>query len=158
MSRLNGKLLRNCMRQRSFCTAENVDGNLQISKVQIFDRHLKRKQVELNFSSPFLVIPVSCLPTGKRDRAAWLISQKDYLVNTVADNCLIAWRLQAIFGGETLKELRIACTIAHMEREGGVSPRISPLAQVIYMTGWREHESQQKAKWRGSATVSFKDI
>ncbi|KAJ0514939.1 hypothetical protein HanHA300_Chr10g0375171 [Helianthus annuus] len=32
------------------------------------------------------------------------------------------------------------------------------LGQVIYMTGWREHESQQKAKRRGSATVSFKDI
>lgn len=30
--------------------------------------------------------------------------------------------------------------------------------QVIYMTGWKEHESQQKAKRRGSATVSFKDI
>nr|GEX71441.1 hypothetical protein [Tanacetum cinerariifolium] len=27
---------------------------------------------------------------------------------------------------------------------------------VIYMTGWREHDSQQKAKRRGSATVSFK--
>lgn len=26
------------------------------------------------------------------------------------------------------------------------------------MTGWREHPSQQKAKARGSATVSFKDI
>ncbi|XP_050253274.1 putative methyltransferase At1g22800, mitochondrial isoform X2 [Quercus robur] len=136
-------------------------------------------------------------------------------------------------------ELRIACTVAQMEREGGISPRISPLAQVrdagnllsragfalpgvdvdeyvvkyqsaleliehlrsmgetnallqrnnmlnretalataaiydsmfaaedgtipatfqvIFMTGWREHSSQQKAKRRGSATVSFKDI
>ncbi|KAL5997022.1 hypothetical protein ACLOJK_007948 [Asimina triloba] len=27
-------------------------------------------------------------------------------------------------------ELRIATTIAQMEREGGISPRISPLAQV----------------------------
>lgn len=26
------------------------------------------------------------------------------------------------------------------------------------MTGWKEHPSQQKAKRRGSATVSFKDI
>lgn len=35
-----------------------------------------------------------------------------------------------IFG----RELRIACTIAHMEREGGISPRVSPLAQVsLYM-------------------------
>ncbi|XP_010521101.1 PREDICTED: putative methyltransferase At1g22800 [Tarenaya hassleriana] len=147
--------------------------------------------------------------------------------------------LAAILGGETLKELRIACTLAHMEREGGISPRLSPLAQVrdagnlltragftlpgvdvdeyvvkyksalnliehlramgetnallqrnkilkretalataaiydsmfatedgtvpatfqvIYMTGWREHPSQQKAKRRGSATVSFQDI
>lgn len=138
-----------------------------------------------------------------------------------------------------IRELRIACTIAQMEREGGISPRISPLAQVrdagnlltragfnlpgvdvdeytvkypsaleliehlramgetnalsqmntmlkrdtalataaiydsmfasedgtvpatfqvIYMTGWKEHSSQQKPKRRGSATVSFKDI
>eukprot|EP00268_Persea_americana_P013945 TRINITY_DN16178_c0_g1_i11.p2 TRINITY_DN16178_c0_g1~~TRINITY_DN16178_c0_g1_i11.p2 ORF type:complete len:162 (-),score=42.38 TRINITY_DN16178_c0_g1_i11:456-941(-) len=137
------------------------------------------------------------------------------------------------------RELRIACTIAQMEREGGISPRISPLAQVrdagnlltragftlpgvdvdeytvrydsaleliqhlramgetnallqrnnilkketalataavyqslfgaedgtvpatfqvMYMTGWREHPSQQKAKRRGSATISFNDI
>ncbi|CAH8358492.1 unnamed protein product [Eruca vesicaria subsp. sativa] len=27
-------------------------------------------------------------------------------------------------------ELRIACTLAHMKREGGISPRLSPLAQV----------------------------
>lgn len=147
--------------------------------------------------------------------------------------------LAAILGGETLKELRIACTIAQMEREGGISPRVSPLAQVrdagnlltragftlpsvdvdeyivryknaleliehlrtmgetnallqrnsilkketalataaiydsmfaaddgsipatfqvIYMTGWREHPSQQKPKNRGTATVSFMDI
>ncbi|XP_062151002.1 putative methyltransferase At1g22800, mitochondrial [Alnus glutinosa] len=147
--------------------------------------------------------------------------------------------LAAILGGETLKELRIACTVAQMEREGGISPRVSPLAQVrdagnlltragftlpgvdvdeyvvkyqsameliehlramgetnallqrnailkretalataaiydsmfaaedgtipatfqvIYMTGWREHSSQQKPKRRGTATVSFQDI
>jgi hypothetical protein len=29
-----------------------------------------------------------------------------------------------------LRELRIACTVAQMEREGGISPRVSPLAQV----------------------------
>ncbi|XP_038713229.1 putative methyltransferase At1g22800, mitochondrial [Tripterygium wilfordii] len=147
--------------------------------------------------------------------------------------------LAAILGGDTLKELRIACTVAQMEREGGISPRVSPLAQVrdagnlltragftlpgvdvdeytvkyknaleliehlramgetnalmqrsnilrretalataavydsmfaaedgtipatfqvIYMTGWKEHASQQKAKMRGSATASFNDI
>ncbi|XP_059661621.1 putative methyltransferase At1g22800, mitochondrial isoform X2 [Cornus florida] len=38
--------------------------------------------------------------------------------------------LAAILGGETLRELRIACTVAQMEREGGISPRLSPLAHV----------------------------
>ncbi|KAK3011050.1 hypothetical protein RJ639_012280 [Escallonia herrerae] len=28
------------------------------------------------------------------------------------------------------RELRVACTVAQMEREGGVSPRVSPLAQM----------------------------
>lgn len=30
------------------------------------------------------------------------------------------------------RELRIACTVAQMEREGGISARISPLAQVLH--------------------------
>ncbi|PRW59398.1 methyltransferase At1g22800 [Chlorella sorokiniana] len=147
--------------------------------------------------------------------------------------------LAAMFGGQTLQELRIACTVAQQEREGGVSARVSPLAQVrdggnlltraglaipavdvdevqvhyrdpvqlvehlrsmgesnallkrrlglprsvalataaaytslfaeedgsipatyevIYMTGWAPHPSQQKAAKRGSATVSFEDL
>jgi NADH dehydrogenase [ubiquinone] 1 alpha subcomplex assembly factor 5 len=36
----------------------------------------------------------------------------------------------AMLGGSTLQELRIACTLSQQEREGGVSPRTSPLAQV----------------------------
>ncbi|CAL5097886.1 unnamed protein product [Urochloa decumbens] len=47
--------------------------------------------------------------------------------------------LAAILGGETLKELRIACTIAQMEREGGISPRMSPLAQC-------EHRERKEMK------------
>ena len=38
--------------------------------------------------------------------------------------------LSSVLGGETLRELRIACAVAEMEREGGVSQRVSPLAQV----------------------------
>ena len=30
--------------------------------------------------------------------------------------------------------------------------------EVIYMTGWAPHPSQQKAAKRGSATVSFEDL
>jgi NADH dehydrogenase [ubiquinone] 1 alpha subcomplex assembly factor 5 len=38
--------------------------------------------------------------------------------------------LAAMFGGETLKELRRALAEAEMDGEGGLSPRISPLADV----------------------------
>eukprot|EP00959_Pyramimonas_sp_CCMP1952_P071822 1500101-Pyramimonas_sp.AAC.1 len=38
--------------------------------------------------------------------------------------------LGAMFGGETLQELRIACSVAEQEREGGLSARVSPLARV----------------------------
>ena len=38
--------------------------------------------------------------------------------------------LAALLGGDTLQELRIACSLAEQEREGGVSSRVSPMAQV----------------------------
>jgi len=38
--------------------------------------------------------------------------------------------LAAMLGGETLKELRDALTTAEIEREGGLSPRTSPFAEV----------------------------
>lgn len=38
--------------------------------------------------------------------------------------------LSSAAGTAAVQELRIACTVAQQEREGGVSPRISPLAQV----------------------------
>lgn len=147
--------------------------------------------------------------------------------------------LGAMLGGETLQEMRIACSVAEMEREGGVSPRVSPLArvrdagslltsaafalpvvdvdtisiryktaahlvdhlrrlgesnantsrrgflsrdsalstlavyhalfaeddatipatfQIIYISGWTPHASQQAPKARGTATASFKDL
>eukprot|EP00798_Chlamydomonas_sp_ICE-L_P025868 gene25868-11538_t len=38
--------------------------------------------------------------------------------------------LGSMFGGETLNELRMSCAAAQLERQGGVSPITSPLAQV----------------------------
>ena len=35
--------------------------------------------------------------------------------------------LGALFGGDTLFELRTALQLAEMEREGGISPHISPM-------------------------------
>jgi NADH dehydrogenase [ubiquinone] 1 alpha subcomplex assembly factor 5 len=150
-----------------------------------------------------------------------------------------AFFIGAFLGGETTQELRISCSIAEMEREGGVSPRTSPLArvrdagnliigagfslpvvdvdtisiryksvahlvdhlrrlgesnanvnrrgflirdsalaaaavyhslfaesddtisstyQIIYISGWTPHSSQQKPMQRGTATASFKDL
>lgn len=38
--------------------------------------------------------------------------------------------LASMFGGNTLKELRVAFQLAEQEREGGISPHISPSAHV----------------------------
>ncbi|GIL64585.1 hypothetical protein Vafri_18484 [Volvox africanus] len=38
--------------------------------------------------------------------------------------------LAALLGGDTLQELRMSCALAQMERQGGVSAVVSPLAQV----------------------------
>ncbi|XP_067020129.1 arginine-hydroxylase NDUFAF5, mitochondrial-like [Acropora muricata] len=145
----------------------------------------------------------------------------------------------AMFGGETLYQLRVALQLAEIEREGGFAPHISPFAEVrdlgnlltrsgfslttvdfdeitigypsmlelmfdlkgmgesnaswnrktilhrdtitaasaiynemyglegggvpatffvLYMIGWKPHESQQKSSARGSATASFGDL
>lgn len=46
------------------------------------------------------------------------------------------------------------------ERDGQPDPDAGVPAsyQIIYMTGWAPHESQQKSAPRGSATVSFEDL
>lgn len=38
--------------------------------------------------------------------------------------------LAAMFAGETLQELRISCSLAQLDRQGGVSPLVSPFAKV----------------------------
>jgi hypothetical protein len=37
----------------------------------------------------------------------------------------------AIFGGDTLFELRTSLQLAEVEREGGVSPHVSPMAGAL---------------------------
>ena len=37
----------------------------------------------------------------------------------------------AIFGGDTLFELRTSLQLAEVEREGGVSPHVSPMAGTL---------------------------
>ncbi|KAI7842365.1 hypothetical protein COHA_004004 [Chlorella ohadii] len=176
------------------------------------------------------------LEPASADRERWLSAASACTGHALKPDGLF---LAAMFGGQTLQELRIACTVAQQEREGGVSARVSPLAQVrdggnlltraglaipavdvdevqvhyrdpmqlvehlrsmgesnallkrrlglprsvalataaaytglfaeedgsipatyevIYMTGWAPHPSQQQAAKRGSATVSFEDL
>lgn len=58
----------------------------------------------------------------------------------------------AMLGGDTLFELRTSLQLAEMERKGGVSPRVSPLADVKDMGGLL-----QKAKFN-MLTVDVDDV
>ena len=39
--------------------------------------------------------------------------------------------LSALWGSDTLHELRVSLALAEQETEGGISPRISPFIQVV---------------------------
>ena len=59
--------------------------------------------------------------------------------------------LASLLGGDTLQELRIACSVAMLEREGGLSPVVSPLAQV---RGCPSLYIGPCPSWTASATTS----
>lgn len=40
----------------------------------------------------------------------------------------------ALLGGETLFELRTSLQLAEVEREGGISPHVSPMAGALHST------------------------
>lgn len=48
--------------------------------------------------------------------------------------------LAAMWGGDTLHELRVALSLAEQEREGGVSQRVSPLAQASPLSAFALQE------------------
>ncbi|GAB4838287.1 hypothetical protein Ancab_027815 [Ancistrocladus abbreviatus] len=59
----------------------------------------------------------------------------------------------------TLKrETALAAAAVYQSMFGAEDGTIPATFQVICMTGWREHPSQQETKRRGSATISFQDI
>lgn len=62
-------------------------------------------------------------------------------LQTVVAQCRFALKpdgllLAALLGGDSLQELRISCALAQMEVMGGVSPVVSPFAQVGAVS-WR---------------------
>ncbi|GMH03135.1 hypothetical protein Nepgr_004974 [Nepenthes gracilis] len=56
------------------------------------------------------------------------------------------------------RETALATAAVYQSMFGAEDGTIPATFQVIYMAGWKEHPSQQKAKRRGSATISFQDI
>lgn len=56
------------------------------------------------------------------------------------------------------RETALATAAVYQSMFGAEDGTVPATFQVIYMTGWREHPSQQTAKRRGSATVSFQDL
>ncbi|CAL5358529.1 unnamed protein product [Camellia sinensis] len=85
------------------------------------------KNIETSFvvgDEEFLPVKESCLGLHWTNDLPGAMIQKQSRLALKPDGLFLA----AILGGET--ELRIACTVAQMEREGGISPRLSPLAQV----------------------------
>jgi len=73
----------------------------------------------------------------------------------------------AFLGGETLTELRQSLIAAEDEVTGGAGQRVSPFAdpdgrlratfEILTLTGWAPHESQQKPLKPGSARMRLAD-
>ncbi len=87
---------------------------------------------------PRLVADEERLPFGPHTLDAIFSVLTLHLVNDLP-GCLIQIRralkpdglfLGALFGGDTLMELRTALAAAEMEVEGGVSPRVAPFAEI----------------------------
>lgn len=45
----------------------------------------------------------------------------------------------AILGGDTLFELRTSLQLAELEREGGISPHVSPMAGALHFQSTKHH-------------------
>ncbi|KAM1392233.1 hypothetical protein ACFX13_020237 [Malus domestica] len=101
-------------------------------------RNAERELQTENIETSFMVVDEEFLPVKERSVDLVLSCLGLHWTNDLPGamiQCRLALKpdglfLAAILGGETLKELRVACTVAQMEREGGISPRVSPLAQV----------------------------
>eukprot|EP00250_Pteridium_aquilinum_P014985 c22314_g1_i2 orf=290-1309(-) len=250
--------------KRTFHTALNMGGAVMHVKKLLKGRGGIEKLITMDISHDMIKKSMELAPSNSKLENLHVVGDEEYLpfkdgsldliisalgIHWVNDlpgammQCRMALKpdgmfLAAMLGGETLRELRIACTVAQLEREGGISARVSPLVQVqdagnlltgagfalptvdtdkyilrypsaleliehlrsmgennavsqrvkslrretaiaaaaaydamfgdsdgisatfqvIYMAGWCPHPSQQGAKKRGSATISFEDI
>lgn len=250
--------------KRSFHTALNMGGAVTHVKKLLKGRGGVERLITMDISHDMIKKSMELAPSTSNLENLYVVGDEEYLpfkegsldliisalgIHWVNDlpgamvQCRMALKpdgmfLAAMLGGETLRELRIACTVAQLEREGGISARVSPLVQVqdagnlltgagfalptvdtdkyimryptaleliehlrsmgennavsqrvkllrketaiataaaydamfgdsdgipatfqvIYMAGWCPHPSQQGAKKRGSASVSFEDI
>ncbi|XP_054882551.1 arginine-hydroxylase NDUFAF5, mitochondrial-like [Poeciliopsis prolifica] len=67
-------------------------------------------------------------------------------------NC--AWNRRAMLHRDTM----LAAAAIYKEMYGNPDGSVPATFQILYMIGWKPHESQAKPARRGSATVSFRDL
>jgi len=84
---------------------------------------------ELPFTDNSVDVVTSCLALHWVNNLPGLFSEVNRILKP--DGVFIG----AMFGGETLMELRVALQLAEMEREGGFSPHISPFVEVRDLGG-----------------------
>ncbi|XP_007578557.1 arginine-hydroxylase NDUFAF5, mitochondrial [Poecilia formosa] len=67
-------------------------------------------------------------------------------------NC--AWNRRSMLHRDTM----LAAAAVYKEMYGNPDGSVPATFQILYMIGWKPHESQAKPACRGSATVSFRDL
>lgn len=67
-------------------------------------------------------------------------------------NC--SWNRKPLLHRETM----LAAAAVYQEMYGNEDGSVPATFQILYMIGWKPHESQAKPAKRGSGTVSFRDI
>ncbi|XP_014878353.1 arginine-hydroxylase NDUFAF5, mitochondrial [Poecilia latipinna] len=67
-------------------------------------------------------------------------------------NC--AWNRRSMLHRDTM----LAAAAVYKEMYGNPDGSVPATFQILYMIGWKPHESQAKPARRGSATVSFRDL
>ncbi|MCO5578727.1 hypothetical protein L7F22_032572 [Adiantum nelumboides] len=142
--------------KRTFPTALNMGGAVMHVKKLLKGRGGVQKLTTMDMSHDMIKRSMELVPSSSKLENYYVVGDEEFLpfkkgsldliisalgmhwVNDLPSammQCQVALKpdgmfLAAMFGGETLRELRIACTVAQLEREGGISARISPLVQV----------------------------
>ncbi|KAF5208473.1 NADH:ubiquinone oxidoreductase complex assembly factor [Thalictrum thalictroides] len=151
-------------------SSESIEG-FHNSMPKIFDRYLKCKQRD---RAAWLMQPNDPFVDTVRDagnlltRAGFTLPSVDVDEYTVRYDSAIELiehlramgETNALFQRSNIlnRDTALATAAVYQTMFGAEDGSIPATFQVIFMTGWKDHPSQQKAKQRGSATISFNEI